>query len=73
MLCSTAEKCHMKDDDLREKLNEILAGEESEESTDSRPANPKNTLALVEFKVIPCGLMSFNPLARACFYRSNFC
>ena len=50
ILCSTAEKCHMKDDDLREKLNEILAGED--EKSNDVPQNPKNTLALVEFKVL---------------------
>ena len=48
-LCSTAEKCHMKDDDLREKLNEILSGEDEQKG--KQPGNPKNTLALVEFKV----------------------
>jgi len=48
-LCSTAEKCHMKDEDLREKLNQILSGED--EQNEKQPGNPKNTLALVEFKV----------------------
>ena len=39
----------MKDDDLREKFNEILSGED--EQNGKQPGNPKYTLALVEFKV----------------------